>query len=250
MEVLDSHTKFAHLGKPGTAFSAGFNRRLEMIQSRIDLRDKVILDAGCGEGVWLAKFAEFTDEQNIYGTDIDPESAEMAKKVVEGANILVSAGESLPFEDNKFDIVFSNEVVEHVDDDKLAVSEMIRVTKPGGKIVIFTPNRGWPFEQHGIFLGGKYIWGNIPLLPWMPKFIYTRFAPHVRNYWDSDLRKLLKDQPVKVNLHTHIFPGFDGMTRRFGVVGRAVQKIFFWLEKTPLNWFGISHFVILEKMTT
>jgi ubiquinone/menaquinone biosynthesis C-methylase UbiE len=250
MQVMSSETKFAHLGKPGDAFSKGFARRLAMIVEHVDLKDKKILDVGCGKGVWLNQFANFTAPENVYGTDIDPELiSDIPETVSKKENLQVSPAEQLPFADNTFDVVFSNEVLEHVVDDKQAVSEAIRVLKPGGKFIIFTPNRGWPFEQHGMFLGGKYFWGNIPLLPWLPKWFQHKFAHHVRNYWDRDIRNLLADQPVKVLLHTHIFPGFDGWVRRLGGLGKFVRDTMHALEKTPLQWFGISHFVIVEKLS-
>ena len=76
--------------------------------------------------------------------------------------------EELPFADNFFDIVFLNEVLEHVEDDKRTISESIRVLKVGGKIIIFAPNRLFPFETHGIFIGKKYIFDNFPFLNWLP----------------------------------------------------------------------------------
>lgn len=252
MQTLPEDTKFAHLGKPGTAFSKGFARRLKLVGQQVDLKDKKILDAGCGQGVWLNQFAKFTAAENVFGADIDPESIDIAKQnypEIPAENLKVSTAEELQFDDNMFDVAFSNEVLEHVEDDDQAVSELIRVLKPGGKLIIFTPNRGWPFEQHGIFLNEKYIWGNIPLLPWLPKSFQRRFAPHVRNYTNGDIRRLVARDNAKIIYHKHIFPGFDGMVRRFGIFGKAVQKFFHLLEKTPLHWFGISHFVVVEKLS-
>lgn len=251
MQVLSEHTKFAHLGKPGTAFSKGFARRLEMITQLIDLRDKVILDDGCGEGVWLQQFMRFTTPENVYGSDFDPENIRLIQAQGWGlgpGNLKACPAEKLDFSDNFFDVVFSNEVLEHVQDDRKAVEEVVRVLKPGGKFIVFTPNRGWPFEQHGMFFSGKYYWGNIPLLPWMPSSIRRKYAPHVRNYSNGDIRKLFAGLPVKVVHHTHIFSGFDGMARRFGILGKLVQRFFHAIERTPLHFFGISHFVIIEKL--
>ncbi len=249
MKVLSSDTKHAHLGKPGSEFSPGFERRLRMIIKKIDLADKKILDFGTGEGVWLNQFAKIAGSDNVFGSDIDAASIEKAKGQFKGPseNIKVAAGENLPFPSEYFDVVFSNEVLEHVEDDKQAVNEMLRVLKPGGKIVLFTPNRGWPFETHGAFIRGKYYWGNVPFLPWMPKSIRVKFAPHVRNYSNVELLKLFPKESTRIVQHKHIFPGFDGMVRRLRFIGRVIKKVFHLLEKTPLHYFGISHFLILEK---
>ncbi len=255
MKVLDIKTKFAHLGKPGTAFSKGFQRRMNSVLKKVDLKDKVILDQGCGEGVWMNEFARFTSPKNVFGFDIDPESKTNYELLITNLpnpvpieNYIICKAEDLKFGSDKFEIVFSNEVLEHVEDDKKAVEEVNRVLKKGGKFIIFTPNRGWPFETHGMFLKGKYYWGNIPLLPWMPKFIFRKFAPHVRNYSNSDILKLFPNESWKIIHHSHIFPGFDGLVRRNRIVGKLVQKIFHLIEKTPLHFFGISHFLIVEKV--
>lgn len=254
MQVLDEQTKFAHLGKPGTGFSKGFARRLKIISQLVDLQHKRILDNGCGEGVWLEQFLTFTVPENIFGCDIDPENIELIRQrslqaafPIPAENLAVSPGEKLPYPAKTFDIIFSNEVIEHVQDDRKCVEEMVRVLNSGGKAIIFTPNRGWPFEQHGMFWRGKYYWGNIPLLPWMPKFVRQKFAPHVRNYSNSELRRLFDDLPVKIVYHKHLFSGFDGLVRGYGVFGKLIQQSFHALEKTPFHFFGISHLLIIEK---
>jgi len=249
MQVMDSETKFAHLGKPGETFSKGFARRLRMMQERVEFKDKKILDLGCGKGVWLDQFRKLTDVENVYGEDVDSESIAdlIAGKSQYAGRVVACPAESLTFPNDFFDIVFANEVIEHVDDDRKVTEEVLRVLKPGGVFIQFTPNRGWPFETHGIFLFGKYIWGNIPLIPWMPKFVYRFLAPHVRNYTNRDIRRLFKGLDAEIVHHSHIFPGFDGLSRRFGVVGRVIQKFFFFIERTPLHFFGISHFVIVRK---
>lgn len=269
MKVLDEHTKFAHLGKPGTAFTPGFQRRLDLISELVDLKDKKILDLGCGEGVWLTEFAKLTDVANVYGSEFDGDQVKALKanppyvyppepqvgglkmtrkeQRILPENIKQCPGEALDFEDNFFDFVFQNEVLEHVQDDVKTLKESLRVLKPGGKLIFFTPNWGWPFEQHGMFLRGKYYWGNIPLLPWMPAPVYKKLAPHVRNYSWHDLRKKIRESGGKVVYHTRIFPGFDKMEKKYGAAGKAVKKTLHSAEKTPLKFFGISHLVIVEK---
>jgi len=262
MKSLPESTKFAHLGKPGTAFSKGFQRRLDILKTLVDFKDKKILDLGCGEGVWLRQFAKFTPAENVYGSDIDPESIQKAldqNPEFKNFNLKVGPAESLDFADNMFDIVFQNEVLEHVVDDVKVIRECFRVLKTGGKIIIFTPNKGWPFETHGMFLGKKYYWGNIPLLPWMPKSIYKKFAPHVRNYSNIDLVEVIdrasryseldqQNYEYSISYHKHVFPGFDGMVARFGILGKVIRSLILSLERTPFHRFGISHLMIVEKL--
>lgn len=252
---MSADTKFAHLGKPGSAFSAGFARRLKILETLVDFKDKKVLDVGCGEGVWLQQFAQYTSGENVFGSDIDPVglsavSSQLSAVGIPGGNLKVCPAENLDFADESFDIVFSNEVLEHVNDDRKSVEEAVRVLRSGGKFIIFTPNRGWPFETHGMFWRGKYYWGNIPFLPWMPAYVRRKFAPHVRNYSNGDIRRLFAGLPVKIIYHKHVFPGFDGMVRRFGLIGRFGQKFIHVLEKTPLHWFGISHLIIVEKINS
>jgi ubiquinone/menaquinone biosynthesis C-methylase UbiE len=261
MKLLSKDTKFAHLGKPGTIFSRGFARRLKKVNNVISLENKKILDLGAGEGVWMFKFREFTKPQNIYGLDYDKNSFDkfissnkkFNPKIPDG-NFKIGPAEKLEFQNEFFDIVFQNEVLEHVNDDVLTISECFRVLKKHGYLVVFTPNRLWPFEQHGMFLGKKYVWGNIPILPWLPKFVQKQFAPHVRNYSCTDINKILESAAKKADIkykvihHKHVFPGFDGIESRFGKFGGFIRKFFHALESTPLEKFGISHFLVIEKL--
>ena len=95
-----------------------------------------------------------------------------------------------------FSLILSHEVLEHVQDDRRSVEEMVRTLKPGGRIVLFVPNRGYPFETHGIYWRGRYHFGNIPLVNYLPRRLRDRLAPHVRSYtaattWNACLRTCL-----------------------------------------------------------
>ncbi len=66
--------------------------------------------------------------------------------------------------------------------DRDTLREALRVTKPGGKVIIFAPNRFYPFETHGVYLGKRYVFGNIPLVNYLPDPIRNRLVPHARAY--------------------------------------------------------------------
>ena len=163
--------------------------------------------------------------------------------------ITCAVGETLPYADGAFDVVFSHEVLEHVVDDRQCAQEMVRVTRPGGRIVVFVPNRLYFFETHGIYWRGKYRFGNKPLVNWLPNRWRNRLAPHVRAYTGRELRHLFDDLPVHPVVHTQVYPGYDNIVARTPSLGRLLQRVTYALEKTPLRAFGLSHFLALEKET-
>ena len=142
---------------------------------------------------------------DVYGVEV--EADRVAEASLELPNIQLAYGEALPFEDGTFDLVFSNEVIEHVDDDRQTIAEAVRVTRPGGSIVTFAPNRLYPFETHGAYIGGRYRFGNIPLVNWLPDPLRDRFVPHVRAYTGHGIRSLFRGQPVHLVHHGVIYPG-------------------------------------------
>jgi SAM-dependent methyltransferase len=156
-------------------------------------------------------------------------------------------GENLPFASGSFDFVFSNEVIEHVANDRLALAEMVRVTRPNGRILIFCPNRWYPVEQHGIYWREQYKFGNIPLVNYLPDVLRNRLAPHVRTYTKHSLLALLRGLPVRVVHHGRIFGGYDNIERRWPRFGRFIKNSLYAAEKTPLAVLGISHLLVLEK---
>lgn len=235
--------KAALRGEPGYVWRSGQDRRLHMIQQWINLQDAVILDNGCGLGTYLAAFAPFTPYR--FGLELELDRAQKALAVAPG--IVQAMGETLPFVSDAFDFVFSNEVIEHVENDQLALAEMVRVTKPGGRILIFCPNRWYPVEQHGVYWRGKYKFGNIPLVNYLPNPVRNRLAPHVRTYTKHGLLALLRGLPVTVVHHGRIFGGYDNIEHRMPTLGRFIKKSLYAAEKTPFAFLGISHLLVLEK---
>ncbi len=237
--------KAALRGEPSYVWRAGQERRLEMIVKTAGERIKGrVLENGCGVGMYVEHLASFGG--TIVGLEYDHERA--AEAGSRSKRILNAAGESIPLPSGTFDLVLSHEVLEHVQDDAQAVREMIRVLKPGGRAVIFVPNRGYPFETHGIYWRGKYKFGNIPLVNYLPRAWRDKLAPHVKVYSKRDLEKLFDDLPVKFIERTIIFGAYDNIIARFGAFGKVLRGILQFLEKTPLKVLGLSHFWVVEKL--
>lgn len=107
------------------------------------LRDKELLDAGCGTG-W---FSEAACRRGARVTSLDLGEgllAEVAKKC--DSRRVVGSVLELPFPDASFDVVMSTEVIEHTPDPKRAVSELCRVLRPGGTLVVTVPCRTWKWS--------------------------------------------------------------------------------------------------------
>jgi len=244
--------KAALRGEPSYVWRAGQQRRLEMIVRAAGERLKgCILEDGCGVGMYVKHLSPFGGK--VIGLEYDFERAAEAR--ADSAGIINAAGESVPLPSATFDLVLSHEVLEHVQDDRRAVHEMIRLLrspdlasgKPGGRVVIFAPNRGYPFETHGIYWRGKYHFGNKPFVNYLPRALRDRLAPHVRVYSARDLEKLFAGLPVLFVERTIIFGAYDNIIARFGSLGKILRGILQFLEKTPLNVFGLSHFWVVEK---
>jgi hypothetical protein len=114
--------------------------------------------------------------------------------------------------------------------------------------VIFCPNRGYPFETHGIFWKGKYYFGNKLFVNYLPRVLRDKLAPHVRVYSRSDMQKLFDGLPVKFIERTVIFGAYDNIIARFGPLGKFLRAALQFLEATPLKIFGLSHFWVVEKI--
>ena len=235
--------KAAARGLPSFVWRAGQERRFEIVRRWARLNAQRVLDVGCGVGMYTAAFLRETP--HVFGVEIECERAQEARE--RAAGVVQSPGERLPFPDATFDVVFSHEVLEHVADDRACVAEIVRVTRPGGRIVIFVPNRLYPFETHGIFWRGRYHFGNVPLVNWLPTSLRNRLAPHVRTYTTGGLRRLFDGLPARVIHHTQVFPGYDNIVARAPILGRALRAITYALERTPLCVFGLSHVLVVEK---
>jgi SAM-dependent methyltransferase len=238
--------KAALRGEPSYVWRAGQQRRLEMIVQAAGKRIQgCILENGCGIGMYVEHLSPFGG--TVLGLEYDFERAAEARK--SSFLVINAAGETIPLPSSTFDLILSHEVLEHVQDDRAAVCEMIRTLKPGGRAVIFVPNRGYPFETHGIYWKGNYSFGNKLFVNYLPRALRNKLAPHVRVYSNGDLQDLFKDLPIKFIERTIIFGAYDNVIAKFGSLGKILRGGLQFLEKTPLKAFGLSHFWVVEKTT-
>src|SRR5207253_816779 len=161
-------------------------------------------------GTYVRRFRDFTP--HVFGIDVSLPRLVEGSRTVPG--LLAAQGEHLPFADSTFDVIVFNEVIEHVQDDRETIRDALRVVRDGGQIVIYAPNRLYPFETHGIFWRGQYKFGNIPLVNYLPNRFRNRLVPHARAYTEGTIRRLWEGLPVAVVVHTYVYPGFDNVSVR------------------------------------
>lgn len=241
-----SDDKAAVLGHPSYVWRAGQQRRFDLIRAWAQVEDADVLVDGAGIGMYSRHLA--AAGARVVSVDIDYPSMQIAAQAVSGC--VVAACEALPFPAACFDTVLSHEVLEHVRDDALALAEIARVLRPGGRLVLFVPNRLYFFETHGHYWRGQYHFGNTPLINWLPDRWRRRLAPHVRAYTVGDLRRLLAPLPLRVVHHTQIYPGYDNIIYRAPRIGRSLRALAHALEKTPFRVFGLSHFLVAERRSS
>ena len=248
---LAGEPEAARLGNPSFVWRFGQERRLALIERYVSLRDRRVLDLGCGVGEYVRAFAR--RGAHALGTDIATDRLVEARQRVEATatpgveGLLAAAGESLPFRDALFDLVVLNEVIEHVQDDRATLREVARVLRPGGTCILFAPNRLFPFETHGIYWRGRYIFGNIPFVNWLPGAIRDRLVPHARAYGHEDWRRLIAGTSLRIVDQGYVYPGFDNIEARSRALANAVRGFCYWAEGNALRRFGLSHLVVLRR---
>lgn len=120
------------------------NKRVQVVYNELlkgeDLNGKKLLDAGCGTG-WFSKGAADRGA-NVTSMDLGEGLLSQVAKKCKSERVVGSILE-MPFDDNTFDYVVSSEVIEHIPEPMKGVEEIFRVLKPGGTMVLTTPNQFW-----------------------------------------------------------------------------------------------------------
>lgn len=103
-----------------------------------------ILDVGCGTGLNHSVLSQFG---RVFGADSSETALKFSRdRGVE--NLVMSDAENLQFADETFDLVTALDVLEHTNDDRAALAEIARVTRPGGRLLATVPAYGFLWSEH------------------------------------------------------------------------------------------------------
>lgn len=204
------------------------------------------LDCGCADGGYTEALVQW-GASHATGVDVDPDRIAKARQrhnnAIEFRRIF---DHRLPFDDSVFDGVLLNEVLEHVDDETASLSEIRRVLRPDGVLVVISPNRWFPFEGHGMRLMGRDVGFPIPFLPWIPSRIATRVMT-ARNYWPYELRNTVAHAGFNIILVDYVLPVLEMYAWLPPQLIRWYQRNLDRLDKSPLRRFGVSTLILARS---
>jgi 2-polyprenyl-3-methyl-5-hydroxy-6-metoxy-1,4-benzoquinol methylase len=105
-----------------------------------DVTDKRVLEIGCGRGVFAVELAK--RGADLVAADYSEVAVGFAsERLTEyGVDVRIADIQAIPFADESFEIVISQETVEHVPEPALALAELVRVTRRGGSLILTGPN--------------------------------------------------------------------------------------------------------------
>jgi len=153
-----------------------------------------VLDVGCGTGVALSVIKALFPWRSCRGIDPSAEASSIWK--ARGIEVDVGSAARLPYSSNSWDTVYSSHVIEHIDDGKAAVSEILRVVRR--RAIIVVPDGDVDAKHFG--------------------------TPHVMIYNRKNFRELIEDTAGKTDLvKVYSFPHIH-ISNLIAVVDKGVTK--------------------------
>jgi len=163
-------------------------KKMLSILSTIDIKNKKILDIGCHDGTFLTYLKK--SSRQLYGIDANPSAINVCKK----NNILAKKyffddKSPFPHPNSFFDLIVAGELIEHIYDTDFLLSEIHRLLKPSGKVLISTPNIASLGRRMLLLLGQS------PLLEDSPNM--SNSVGHIRYFTFKRLDQLLLQNKFK-----------------------------------------------------
>lgn len=202
----------------------GMRLRAKHIFPLLDMqKNNVILDAGCGIGLYSLTLAK--RGCTVHGIDTDKEKINSAKKLAHSLNVDTVSFDTadlcqLPIENERYDRIICSDVIEHINDDDIAVSELARVLKKGGILVL-----------------------SVPSIMSLSKKMEDQFGHARQGYTKDQLIPLIERNGLKVEQCI-------GYCRAFGLLAWKLNRKCFWSKiLTALMFYPLYFLAMLDIFT-
>ena len=232
--------------EPGssTAFPFNVQYRVGRIANYIGAGDW--LDYGCADGGYTDALLK-SGAATASGVDVAADRIEAAQRAHPDISFSVATDGRLAFPDASFDGVFMNEVLEHVADEDRTLEELHRVLRPRGHLIVISPNRGFPFEGHGVHVGSWSSNAPTPIIPWLPKFLTNRWVT-ARNYWPKELRQKINSADFIIVESGFVMPVFEGYPWVPTAVAERFRRHISVIDQLPgVRRFGVSSLIVAQR---
>ncbi len=199
-----------------------------------DLKDRRVLEIGCGRGGFAARLARMTSPPaRLVAADFSSLAVGKAcafarQEALETIVFEVGDAQSLPHRDASFDTVISCETIEHLPDPRRALAEFVRVLKERGRLLLTTPNYMGPMGLYRGYLrlrGRRYSEEGQPINNFL---ILPRTAHWVRSAGLTIV-------------------AIDGAGHYLPVFGRPPVELPTLAHVRPLRWFAHHSLIVAEK---
>lgn len=189
------------------------------------------LEIGAGTGFFSLNLRQAGVLDEVHVTDISPGMVEAAKRNAAKIGFMIAGrtadAEQLPYDDETFDIVVGHAVIHHLPDVEQAFREMLRVIKPGGRVVVC----GEPTRY------GDFIARRLSRLTWWATTRVTHL-PFIKDRWARPQQELDESSRAAalesvVDLHTFDRDELARTVERAGAIGVRTTT-----EELTAAWFG------------
>ncbi|MCI4407802.1 MAG: class I SAM-dependent methyltransferase [Thermofilum sp.] len=174
---------------------------IDLITKNVNSKVTRIIELGCGDGSTVREVANALGAVEVYGVDVNEEVLKKAED--RGVKVIKTDlnNDILPFENEFFDIILMEEVIEHLINPDNAFKEAYRILKKGGLFIVSTPNLAWWVNRLILLLGYQPYWSECSTVYNVGKFkrdLRRPISGHLRLYTYRALKQLLELYDFKV----------------------------------------------------
>lgn len=204
------------------------------------------LDYGCADGGYTQALLD-SGAETVAGIDVEADRVDAARDAHPNIPFYVRQNGTAPFTASSFDGVFMNEVFEHVADERETLAEIHELLRPGGLLIVISPNRGFPFEGHTIHIKNWSSKAPTPFIPWLPKMLTERWVT-ARNYWNAELCRIISVSGFTIVESGFVMPVFEGYPWVPATAAEWFRRHINRVDRLPLiRKLGVSNLVVARR---